>query len=88
LFDHSLQLDEPFERNADGEVDPTIGKRRDNLITEESAVHAYFDLSTWHSSTDGINTCQNEGFRSFGVVDIARAMKEIEYLERLGDCAE
>lgn len=42
-FDFALEFHEPFERHGDGEVNGAVDEHGDDILAEESGVHAHFD---------------------------------------------
>jgi len=87
-FDHGLELDKALERNRDREVDGGLIESGDDLIAEEGAVHAQLDPHSGKRLAHRADAGQDEGTGADGIVDVARAMEEVEYLAGLSDGAE
>lgn len=79
-FDETLELDEALETNADIELHAQLRELRDDGVDEEGAVEASFHDDTWQSGTTLLDAVQDEVAGALGVVDIARAVKNIEDL--------
>jgi hypothetical protein len=87
-LDHSLELSEPLERHADGELGVFPIQGGDDLVAEEGAVHADLDDDPGESLSDRLDTGQDELTSPVGIVDVAGAVEEVEHLAGLGDGAE
>ncbi len=88
LLHHPLELDQTLEGNADGELDAKKLEQADHVVAEEGTIHPDFDDHTRHLLLYQLDTVTNEVQRSSGVMDVSRAMKEVEDLAELGDSAE
>src|SRR5439155_24686379 len=87
-FDHGLERDKALERNREREVDGGLIESGDDLIAEEGAVHAQLDPHSGKRLAHRADAGQDEGTGADGIVDVARAMEEVEYLAGLSDGAE
>ena len=55
LLNHPLQLREAFEGNAEGEFNAGCLQRGDDIVAEESTVHADLNLGARQEGLDGID---------------------------------
>jgi len=88
LLHHGLQLGLAPEGNADGELHAEELEQFDHLVAEEGTVHPHLDDYPRHLPFYLQDTVTDEVKCTSGVMDVSRAVKEVEDLAQLGDGAE
>src|SRR5215210_2808884 len=88
VFDLALELDEALEGHGNSEFHTQACEQGHQSIAEESAVHPDFDENAGQVLAHVLDAGEDELLGSVGVMDIARAMMDIEHLSGLSNCAE
>jgi hypothetical protein len=74
-INHLFQLRKTLKGHGDGELNALFVQLPHNLIAEEGAVHAHFDLDAGTGSPNASDAVKNELHGSIGIMDIARSGK-------------
>ena len=87
-FDHRLQCGEAQERNADGELRFHLPQQQNRSFAEKCAIEPCFDSRLWQPRSDGLETLGDEVAGAMRIVDVARAVQDIEDLRCLRHSAK
>ena len=87
-INHLLQLRKALKGHGDGELNVLFVQLLHNLVAEEGAVHAHFDIDAGTGSPNASDAVKDELHGSIGIMDIARTGQHIKDLGRLGDSTE
>lgn len=87
-INHLLQLRKALKGHGDGELNALFVQLPHNLIAEEGAVHAHFDLDAGAGSPNASDAIKDKLQGSIGIMNVARTGQHIKDLGRLGDSTE
>ena len=74
-INHLLQLRKALKGHGDGELNALFVQLLHNLVAEEGAVHAHFDIDAGTGSPNASDAVKDELHGSIGIMDIARSGK-------------